>query len=94
MTIDFNGIDRRTIALPMPARNYHLVVCGPEGTLFVGENVPNSQGLTIQKFTLKERKATPYVEGVSQVSVSSDGKKTTGKSWQFMENNGHRQSFR
>ncbi len=88
MTIDFNGIDRRTIALPMPARNYHLVVCGPEGTLFVGENVPNSQGLTIQKFTLKERKATPYVEGVSQVSVSSDGKKLlakAGSSWKIMD---------
>lgn len=88
MTIDFDGIESRTMALPMPARSYQMAVTGPEGTLFVAERVPNSRGLTLQKFTLKERKAKPFVEGVSQVSVSADGKKMlakAGSSWKIMD---------
>jgi tricorn protease len=88
LTIDFNGIERRTIALPMPKRDYQMTIAGPEGTLFIGENTPNSPGLAIQKFTLKEREAKPFVEGARQVSVSADGKKMLakfGSSWKIMD---------
>jgi tricorn protease len=38
VTIDFgNGIERRTIALPLPKADYRLVLSGPTGTVFIGE---------------------------------------------------------
>ena len=33
--IDFENIDRRTIPLGMPKRNYTIMVAGPEGSVFV-----------------------------------------------------------
>ncbi|MCK3683348.1 S41 family peptidase [Maribellus sp. YY47] len=89
--IDFDGIESRTIALPMPKRNYRMIVTGPEGTAFIGESVPNTSGLTLQKFTLKDREAKEFVSGVSSVSVSSDGKKMlarAGSSWKIMDTSG------
>jgi len=86
--IDFDGIDRRTIALPMPVRSYRMVVAGPEGTAFIGESVPDSRGLTLQKFTLKDREAKEFASGVSQVSVTKDGKKMlvrVGSNWKVMD---------
>ncbi len=88
LIINFDRIERRTIALPMPERSYRIALSGPEGSLFVGEDIPNSPGLTIQKFTLKEREAKPYVEGASQLSISADGKKMlakVGSSWKIMD---------
>ncbi|MCK5136945.1 MAG: PD40 domain-containing protein [Bacteroidales bacterium] len=85
--IDFNGIERRTIPIPMPKRNYRLILNGPEGSVFIGEKNPNGKGLVLQKFTLKEREAKEYVSGVSQVSISADGKKILGKigdNWKVM----------
>ncbi len=89
--IDFGGIENRTIALPMPKRNYRTVVAGPEGTVFIAESVPNQTGYTLQKFTLKDREAKEFVSGVSSVSVSNDGKKMlarAGSSWKIMDTSG------
>ncbi|MBN1819189.1 MAG: PD40 domain-containing protein [Prolixibacteraceae bacterium] len=86
--IDFEGIERRTMALPMPERSYQMVVSGPEGTAFIGESVPNGRGLTLQKFSLKDREAKEFASGVSQVSVTYDGKKMlarVGNSWKVMD---------
>ena len=86
--IDFDTIERRILAMPLPKRAYRFVVAGSEGTAFIGENVPNSSGLSIQKFTLKERKAESWLDGASQVSVSADGKKLiarVGGSWKVMD---------
>ena len=86
--IDFTGIERRTIPLPIPKRNYRFTINGPEGTVFIGEQKPESQGLTIQKFTLEKRKAEEYITGASQVSVSGDGEKMLAKidgSWKVMD---------
>ena len=35
VTIDFENIDRRTIPLPIPKRNYGAILAGPSGTAFV-----------------------------------------------------------
>ncbi|MCG6189301.1 S41 family peptidase [Maribellus maritimus] len=86
--IDFEGIDRRIIALPIPVRNYQYVLAGPEGTVFIGERISNSPGLTLQKFSLEDQKATPFVEGVGSVSLSADSKKILGRvggSWKVMD---------
>ncbi|WP_167609221.1 S41 family peptidase [Maribellus sediminis] len=86
--IDFEGIDGRTIALPMPARKYRQVVSGPAGTVFIAESVPNESGYTVQKFSLEDREAKEFVSGARSLSVSNDGKKMlsrVGSSWKIMD---------
>ena len=74
LTIDFENIDRRTIALPIPAANYTQVTSGPAGSVFIGER-GDDYSITIHKFTLEDREAKPFKRGVRQFSVSSDGNK-------------------
>lgn len=88
MSIDFEGIEGRTIALPMPVRNYGYAVAGPEGTVFIAEYTENTPGASIQKFSLKEREANVFVDKARQFSVSADGKKAiakTGSSWEVFD---------
>ncbi|MEM6380957.1 MAG: protease, partial [Bacteroidota bacterium] len=73
--IDFDGIARRTIALKIPVANYVATLSGPAGSVFLAERKPGTFSLTLQKFTLKDRKAAEYLSGVRQFSMSADGKK-------------------
>ena len=73
--IDFDGLDRRTIAIPMPIRSYSVTLSGPKGSVFIGENQDNSSDIVLHKFTLEKRKSEEFMRGVQQVSVSADGKK-------------------
>lgn len=73
--IDFAGIDRRTIALPMPTANYTTTAAGPAGSFFLGERKAGSFSQTLHKFTLKDRKAKEYLTGVGSFTLSADGKK-------------------
>ena len=82
--IDMDGIERRVMALPMPVRSYGMALAGPEGSVFVGERVPNEPGMTLHKFSLSDREASVFTQGVSQLSVSNDGNKMlyrSGGSW-------------
>lgn len=86
--IDFDGIERRIVALPMPVRNYRFTAAGPEGTVFIGEFAPGRPGMTLHKFSLEEREATDFVSGASQASVSGDGKKLlfrSGSQWRVVD---------
>lgn len=88
MQIDFNKISKRTIALPIPKRNYRLAIAGSKGSVFIGESIPNSSGITLQKFTLKKREAKEFISGARQISISKDGKKMlarVGSSWKIMD---------
>ncbi|PHN05382.1 S41 family peptidase [Flavilitoribacter nigricans] len=92
IVIDYEQVERRTIALPMPTANYRSTVAGPEGVLFVTERKPGSSGLVLHKFTLKERKAKEFETGVRQVSVSADAKKIltqTGSGWKVSNTGGN-----
>ncbi|MGA2598845.1 MAG: PDZ domain-containing protein [Bryobacteraceae bacterium] len=76
--IDFEGIDQRIIALPIPARNYEGMDAGKTGILFVREVVetpgmPHSS--TEYKFDLKTRKTEKVLEGISLFEISRDGEK-------------------
>ncbi|NKB90481.1 MAG: protease [Acidobacteria bacterium] len=73
--IDFDGIERRIIALPMPVRNYSSMVAGPEGSVFIGEFAAGQPGLTIHKFTLADREASEFATRASTPTVSNDGSK-------------------
>ena len=85
--IDFENIERRTVALPLPGGNYRLIVSGPPATLFIGEQKQGVNGFILHKFTLEKREAKEYVSGASQVSVSSDGNKMLARingDWKIM----------
>lgn len=86
--IDFENIDRRTIPLPIPGRNYVAIVSGPKGTLFIAESTPDSPGLTLQKFVLEDREMKEFMTGAGNFSVSSDGKKLlvrVGRDWKVAD---------
>jgi tricorn protease len=86
--IDFDGVERRIVSLPMPARRYGTVLAGPKGTVFIGEAVENEPGEVLHKFVLKDAEAKEFVSGVRQVSVSGDGSKLlfrAGSVWRVVE---------
>ncbi|MFL5789613.1 MAG: PDZ domain-containing protein [Flavisolibacter sp.] len=72
--IDFDGIDQRIVAVNIPQRNYAGLIQGPEGVIFISEEIPNEQGLTIHQYNLKELKNTEFVKGVSEAQTSFDRK--------------------
>jgi len=82
--IDFDNIGRRTIAMPLPTGNYASMAAGPAGSVFLAERPAGSFALTLHKFSLDKRKTDEYLTGVSQYSLSADGKKMlvrTGSRW-------------
>lgn len=88
MKIDFDGIERRIMALPIPKRNYGFTLNGPSGSVFIGERIANSKGYTLQKFSLKKRKAKEFISGATQISISADAKKMLAKvngGWKVMD---------
>ena len=91
MKIDFDRVDRRTIALPLPTANYRSTQSGPAGSVFISERKPGSFPLTLHKFTLDKRKASEFLSGVFLFRVSNDGKKMlvrVGPRWQVANTGG------
>lgn len=74
LQIDFENIERRTIALPTPVANYTQVTSGPAGSVFIGER-GEDYSITIHKFTLEDREAKAFKTGVRRFTVSADGSK-------------------
>ncbi len=88
--IDFDNIERRTIALPLPKADYKLALSGPTGTVFIGEQ-KSGNGLVLHKFTLEKREAKEFISGANQISVSGDGNKMLAKvnnDWKVMSTAG------
>ncbi len=86
--IDFTNIDRRTMALPLPSRNYHFTLAGSAGFIFIGEEKPNGDDLTIQKYDLEKRESEEFISNASQVSVSANGQQMLAKingEWKVMD---------
>jgi tricorn protease len=80
VTIDFERINQRILALPLPARNYRRLIAGKEGVLFLVEGGPvtNLGGpdvLSASRFDLKTRKTEKVVDGVTFFTVSENGEK-------------------
>lgn len=86
--VDADNVGRRTVALPLPPANYQVVLSGPSGTVFIGEQKKGEPGLVIHKFTLEEGKAKEFTTRASQVSVSADSKKLLANingGWKVMD---------
>lgn len=73
VSIDFEHIDRRTIPLPMPVRNYNFILSALKGNAFIGESIPNTPGSTVHKFDLEKKEAKKYASGVRQIAISANG---------------------
>jgi tricorn protease len=87
--IDFENIDQRVLALPIPARNYSGLSAGKEGVIYLleGPQVDVERGrpkMTVQRFDLKKRKTEKIVEGITDFDLSSNGEKMLyrlGEKW-------------
>jgi len=80
VSIDFDGIGQRIVALPIRAANYVQLDAGKTGILFLSEvvDVPrfdDPPSFTVSKFDLNTRKTEPFIAGVSAFVVSANGEK-------------------
>src|SRR5262249_7638567 len=84
--IDLDDLDQRTLALPVPARNYFGLRAGKAGTIFLLEAPavfnpddeslnPEDPPLTVHRFDLPKRKSEKLTEGATHFAVSDDGEK-------------------
>jgi len=80
VTIDFDSIGQRIVALPIHAANYVQLDAGKTGVLFLSEiaDVPrfgDPPMATVSKFDLSTRKTETYVPGVSAFVLAANGEK-------------------
>lgn len=86
--IDFDGIERRIVALPIPVRRYVEAVAGPRGSVFLRELQTGQPGSTVHKFTVESREAQSFVQGVQQMALSADGSRLlfqAGGQWRVVD---------
>ncbi|HXG91748.1 MAG TPA: PDZ domain-containing protein [Blastocatellia bacterium] len=79
VTIDFDRIGQRILALPIPARNYVGLVAGKANNLYVIEFTAPAPGAqpsaTVHKFDLDKRKLDKVLDGVNAFTLSANGEK-------------------
>ncbi|HJZ98542.1 MAG TPA: PDZ domain-containing protein, partial [Candidatus Solibacter sp.] len=81
--IDFDGLQQRILALPLPARNYTGLTTGRAGILFFSEPGTTAGGgrgfggggAVLNRFDLKTRKSEKLAEGISEFDLSANGDK-------------------
>jgi tricorn protease len=77
--IDFDKIQQRIVALPIPARPYIGLEAGKLGQLYIVEASSTGRGATpgaiLSKFDLKTRKVEKLAERVAAFDLSADGNK-------------------
>jgi tricorn protease len=80
--IDFDGIEKRTIALPLPAASYQGLVAGKAGFFYLleaaGRGAGRGQGgggVAVVRYDLKQRKSERLAQGVSDFDLSANGEK-------------------
>ncbi|MBI5381634.1 MAG: PD40 domain-containing protein [Opitutae bacterium] len=80
VTIDFERLNQRILALPVPARRYQNLTAGKEGILYLLEAPPidgadDNGRLALQRFELKTRKTEKLLDGVTSFVVAAKGEK-------------------
>ncbi|MCI0704183.1 MAG: PDZ domain-containing protein [Planctomycetia bacterium] len=89
--IDFDGIDQRILAFPLPTGNYMGLQAGAAGQVFyVARPEPGAApgagppGATLQRYDLDRRRATTVQPGVTAYELTPDGRKLlygSGGNW-------------
>jgi tricorn protease len=75
VTIDFDSISQRILALPPPNRNYVGLAAGKPNTLFIVEFTDGAQGATLHKFDLEKRKFDKALDNINGFELSANGEK-------------------
>jgi tricorn protease len=78
VTVDFDGIGQRILALPIPARGYVGMGVAKSGVIFIAEGSAGLLGggaLTIHKFELEKKKFEKAQENVTAFTLSANGEK-------------------
>lgn len=93
--IDFDGLDRRIIALPVPQRDYAGLAAGVEGMIFFAESRAGggggrggAGGNVLHRYNLKEREDRDFLTGLSFYTLSGDRKKLlyrSGQNWSVVD---------
>ncbi len=76
--IDFDGLDRRILALPIPAGNYGNLAAGEAGQIYyldAGTGGGPGAGGTVHKYDFKSRKDEVVVTGAAGFMLTNDHKK-------------------
>lgn len=79
-SVDFEGLNHRIVALPVPAGSYLNLQAGEEGQIYYLESLPDSPRFPgseakLNMFDLKKRKTETLVSGVNGYKLSADNKK-------------------
>ena len=82
VAIDFDGLNERILALPIPAGSYRGLQAGEAGQLYYLENPPDigsaagpDAGASLHKYDFKQRKDEVTLTGVDGYRISADRKK-------------------
>ena len=88
--IDFEGLDQRIIAVPLPARDYASLQAGNTGEIYFLERPAFSDGpgSTLKRYDLAKREAESLGAGVRSYILSADNKKLfyrSGNNWSIAD---------
>ena len=75
VTIDFDNISQRILALPIPNKNFVGLDSSKANQLWVFEFPEDAQGITIHKFDMEKRKLDKALENVFTFIPSANGEK-------------------
>lgn len=75
VTIDFDNISQRILALPIPNKNYVGLDVGKAGTLWLIELPNGAQTATLHKFDLEKRKLDKALDNIQALALSANGEK-------------------
>lgn len=73
--IDFDGLQQRIIALPLPAKIYVQLESANEGILLYTEQSSNNGERTLQRFDLEKRESEEVVVGINGFEIAAGGEK-------------------
>ena len=94
--IDFEGLDQRIIAVPLPARDYASLQSGKTGEIYFLERPANLQagpfggtpGSALKRYDLSKREAESLGSGIRGYRLSADNKKLfyrSGDNWSIAD---------
>jgi tricorn protease len=93
--IDFEGLDQRILALPVPPGNYRNLQAGTAGQIYyltmpsTPPREPGPRGGTLHRFDLDKRKHETLIPGVADYHLTRDSKKaltfSPPESWSIVE---------
>lgn len=73
--IDFEDIQHRIVALPVPVRSYTQLEAAKEGVILYTEQIPQQDAYTLHRFSLEKKEPEKITEGVRGFEISADKSK-------------------